>query len=129
MKRFTIYPKKGESFSLNITRFVVEGESFVLYDSVNEPSENGFLSFENVAAILVEDQHYPIREGLRCFEIRLKNHSEPLKVFAEAFKIVSGIVEFYFWNVRGRDKKIHEIYVAVSEVVSITPSGGLNKYC
>ena len=128
MKNFIIYPKKGESFPLTFTRFALEGERFVLYDSINEPSTNGYLSFENIAAVCIEEQRYPIREDLRRFEVRLKNQSEPLNIHADCFKIESGAVEFYLWNIRGRDKKIDDIYIAASEVVSITPAGGLNKY-
>lgn len=128
MKRFTIYPKKGETFSLTFTRFALEGERFVLYDSLNESSDNGFVSFENVAAVCVEEQRHPVREDLRRFEVRLKNRAEPLEVYADCFRMISGAVEFYFWGTRGRDKKIDDIYVAISEVVSITPAGGLKKY-
>lgn len=128
MKNFIIYPKKGESFSLTFTRFALEGERFVLYDSVNEPSTNGYLSFENIAAVCIEEQRYPVREDLRRFEVRLKNQSEPLNIYADCFKIESGAVEFYLWNIRGRDKKIDDIYIAAAEVVSIIPTGGLNRY-
>ena len=56
MKTFVFYLKKGKRFSLLLTRFEIEGERFVLYDSVNEPSANGYLSFENVAAVCIEEQ-------------------------------------------------------------------------
>jgi hypothetical protein len=129
MKRFTIYPKKGESFSLTFKRFSVEDGRFVLYDSVNEASDNGFLSFENVAAICVADQERPKFDDIRSFEIRLKERPEPLNVFAHCFKIDSSKgVEFYLWNIRGRDVKLDDIYIAASEVVSIAPVSGLTKY-
>lgn len=100
----------------------------MLYDSVNEPSENGYLSFENVAAVCIEEQRYPAREDLRRFEIRLKNHIEPLTIVADFFRMSGGVVEFYLLDIRGRDLKVDDIYLASSEVVSITPVGGLNKY-
>lgn len=116
MKTFIIYPKKGESFSLIFTRFALEAERFVLYDSLNEPSENGYLSFENVAAVCIGEQRYPVREDLRRVEIRLKNQNEPLTVVADLFRMSGAVVEFYLLNIRGRDLKVDDVSSANSNL-------------
>ena len=129
MKRFNVYPKKGESFSLTFYRFSFDGEGFILYDSVNEASDNGFLLFENIAAICVADQPRPKRDDVRSFEIHLKGRDDPLNVFAHYFKIdPSRGVEFYVWSTGRHELKLDDFYIATSEVVSITPVGGLTKY-
>jgi hypothetical protein len=129
LRNFTVYPKKGEPFQLELRRFSFHDDTFTLYDSSDEASENGFLSFENVAAIHETNQRRPKWEDVRCFEIRLLDRSEPLKIFAHYFKSNSPTIEFYWINTRGPDDiRIENIYIALSEVVSITPAGGLAKY-
>ncbi|HXM50721.1 MAG TPA: hypothetical protein VN956_22955 [Pyrinomonadaceae bacterium] len=130
MKRFTVFPKKGDIFSVTLNRFSVDAsERFILYDSFNEASENGYLSFDNLAADCAADQPRPKRNDVRCFEVHLKGRSEPIKIFAHYFKMdPSKGVEFYFWTTGGHELKLEDFYVAMSEVVSITPVGGLTKY-
>jgi hypothetical protein len=130
MKCFRVYPKKGEPFDLELRRFSVNDRAFTLYNSSDEPSNDGFLSFENVAAVHDTNQRRPDWEDVRCFEVRLIDRTEPLKVFAHYFKSDRPpSVEFYWINIKGPDDiRIENIYIALSEVVSITPTGGLTKY-
>src|ERR1700675_4867305 len=97
MKKFEVYPKEGDIFALELKRFSFDAQRFVLYDSIDQPSDDGFLSFENVAAICVSDQPRPDWEDIRTFEVYLKNRKEPLKTFAHYFKTdTSSSVEFYW---------------------------------
>ncbi len=132
MPRYNIYPKKGEMFSIEIYRFELDGgqESFSLYDDADMVSNDGFLSFEDVAAIIPTDQRQA--RGLLCFRVHLKNRP-PFDVFADAFEAVEPSVIFKYQtkditrNVIS-EARIPQIYVALSEVVAIVPSDGLLSY-
>lgn len=129
MKQFNVYPKRGESFAIGCKRFSFESDHFVVYDSADEPSDNGFLSFENIAAICIADQWRPRLDDVRSFQIYLKGRTEPIVIFAHYFKTDALQGVGFFWiNIRGEDVKIENIYIALSEVVAILPAGGLNKY-
>jgi hypothetical protein len=112
-----------------LRKFSFQNDTFTLYDSSDEASENGFLSVENVAAIYETNQRRPPWDDIRCFEINLINRKEPLKFFAHYFKCQAPTIEFYWINTRGPDDiRIENIYVALSEIVSLMPAGGLTKY-
>src|SRR5438874_9404657 len=111
LKNFTVYPKKGEPFELELRKFSFHDDTFTLYDSSDEASENGFLSFVNVAAIYETNQRRPPWDDIRCFEVYLINRREPLKFFAHYYKCKSPTIEFYWINTRGPDDiRIENIY-------------------
>src|SRR6185295_13724015 len=104
MKNFRVYPKKGEPFDLELMKFSFDESAFTLYNSSNEPSSDGFLLLENVAAVYDTKQPRPDWEDIRCFEVRLVNRTEPLRVFAHYFKSDrSPSIEFYWINTNGPD--------------------------
>jgi hypothetical protein len=136
MPTFKVYPKKGEIFTVQFDRFELKEKRFVLYNDVGrEVSDNeGFLSFDNVAAILPDKQ---TAKGRIRFLIYLKGqrgepHSELpafLEVYADAFEIGPNIS--FKWQQKDmlgklfKEGSIEGIYIALSEVVAIMPSDGL----
>lgn len=138
--KFKVYPKNGKMFILICERFEARENSFVLYDWGNLESNEGILCFTEIAAIIPETQ----REGgqatpLIHFSVylkdsfRLRDNEEQIEVLAHAFKIdqESGIA--FFGQERGaEDKVINEwpiegIYIALSELIAIIPSDGLQR--
>jgi hypothetical protein len=118
MQEFNVYPKEGEKFSVEFQRFEMKENGFVLYDDRNEPSKEGYLSFENVAAIIPDNQP---EEQMVCFLVYLKGQPKPAEVFACHFETEPGIS--FKWQPDAED--IAGIYIARSEVVAIMPSDGL----
>jgi hypothetical protein len=103
MKTFTVYPKKGEPFSIECGGIKFTGESFILYDEGREPSgvglsrisdaetagnpppesTQGFLSFPDVAAIIpqepsIKDADYQSYRPVH-FEVYLRNRAQPVE--------------------------------------------------
>ncbi len=127
MNTFNVYPKRGEMFSLECSHFEFDENSFTLYDEGRSISKEGFLSFDNVAAILPADTPNPERAEL-IFKVYLKNRPQPLEVTAYSFKTDQPPSVQFFRRVYYGDNPevlIDYVYVALSEVVAIIPSDGL----
>lgn len=129
LKNFRVYPKNGEMLLLEWRNFEFNENSFTLYDSGNFPSKEGFLSFDNVAAILPEEQSRPRPEAI-TFRVYLKNRKEPLEIAAHALDAEQPPSVKFYWQLQSgggeiENTEIPEIYVALSEVVAIIPSDGL----
>jgi hypothetical protein len=122
----TIYPKKGEPFTLEIPRFTFSENGFSLYDSAREISKDGFLSFENIAAIVPQGQSEIRRDDI-LFHVYLRNREKPLEIAATAVNTDEPpSVKFYTqYYGSGGNALIEHVYVALSEVVAIIPSNGL----
>jgi hypothetical protein len=119
MRKFKVYPKDGEnSFLVEMERFEMKGNSFVLYDERDESSKEGYLSYENVAAIIPDHQ---LKEKMVCFHVYLKGQSKPAEVYALYLETEPDIS--FKWGLDSQ--AIIGIYVARSEVVAIMPSDGL----
>jgi hypothetical protein len=134
MKSFTIYPKKGEKFSLTCQRFETREKCFILYDWANKASDEGFLCFTEVAAIIPDKQTETKEPFMRtpiCFLVYLKDKEEPAKVFAHSFRIEqdSGITFLRqvldINEMVSHESPIEGIYISVSELVAIVPKDGL----
>ena len=139
MHTFQIYPKKGKEFALAFDRFELREEQFVLYNDRDKESRAGFLSFANIAAILPDGKFKGHgRVGLAYdtepteFLIYLKDRppTEPLHVVAFVCDTSQPPSVQFFWKVfnvnKFEDHLIPNIYIAISEVVAIMPSGGLD---
>jgi len=131
MSKFNVYPKKGDMFAIECYRFEYDENGFRLYDDGNSLSNEGFLSFEHVAAILPEKQSQA--KNLIHFQVYLKGRKEPLEVMANAFNLEQRpSVRFYakgvFLNSAPTDVEIQYLYIAISEVVAVIPSDGLKNH-
>ena len=129
MQNFIIYPKEGKEFSVTIDKFEQKDEQFILYNDVHQPSSEGFLAFDKVAAIVPERQY---EEKMLRFLVHLRDRTEPIKVFASAFTLGPPITfKIQQRDMRGdiyRESVIENVYVAPSEVVAIIPEDGLLSY-
>ncbi len=129
MARFNIYPKDGEKFILTFHRFelAAHGESFTLFNDDDQQTGDAFLSLDNMAAIVPEEQP----QNTKCFSVHLRN-KEPFPVYAEEFKENEPTVDFYAEreppfdlrdmvsvSVPSTRSPIKNVYVALSEVIAI----------
>lgn len=141
MARFRIYPKRGDSFILTFHRFEItkDGDRFALFNDDNVLTNDCYLSFRNIAAIIPEEQN---EENMRCFQVHLKNRPNPLPIFATSFEEDDPLA-FYAENASSlhdvfgavdvpSKTPIEGIYIALSEVIAITcvktasPSSGVS---
>jgi lipopolysaccharide assembly outer membrane protein LptD (OstA) len=129
---FKIYPKEGKMFTLEFRRFELNGQQFTLYNEADETTSDGFLSYWNVAAIIPERIHKRNHSHLFPdavdFRIYLKS-SETFEINADSCDTthpssVKFFTKFYIDD-QIKDVEVPYIYIALSEVVAITPSGGL----
>ena len=130
MQTFTVYPKEGETFPIHIYKFEVSGsgEHFTLYDDSSNESYEGYLSFEDIAAIVPDGLRE--RQGDICFLVYLKNRAEPLKIYANAFEDAAPSLVFkrHQKDIMRRpydEYTLDGIYIAVSEVIAVIPADGL----
>lgn len=115
---FTVYPKEGEPFKLQIPRLVFSEEGLKVYNDRNAESDYGLLSMENIAAILPDN---PVKANDPIlFHVYLKRREKPLHVFAHTFKADEPPSVRFYWL--GSDEEIRNTYVALSEVVAIAPA-------
>lgn len=129
---FKIYPKEGKMFTLEFCRFELNGEQFTLYNEADKPTSDGFLSHLNVAAIVPEHIHKRNHSHLFPdavdFRVYLKS-SETFEINADSCDITHpSSVKFFsklYFDDRIQDIEVPNVYVALSEVVAIMPSGGL----
>ena len=138
MHTFHIYPKKGEKLTLAFDRFELREDQFVLYNDHDKESHAGFLSFANIAAILPDRLPDAGRIGITEdtepteFLIYLKGRSLTDLIHIHAFNCdVSQPPSVKLsWKVFNQNKYedyvMTNIYIAISEVVAIMPSGGLD---
>src|ERR1051326_8050089 len=133
MQTFTIFPKEGEPFEAQIYKIEVSKTTgyFSLYDDAGKESYDGYLSSDDIAAIIPKPQHE--YQGDICFLVYLRNRSEPLKVYASTFRVSDPGLVF------GRHKQdimrrpydeytLEGIYIATSEVIAVIPADGLLSY-
>jgi hypothetical protein len=118
--RFNVYPKEGEPFKVNLPRFEFNEDGFKVYGTQNAATDFAFLSLENVAAMIPENQGQA--EGAVLFHVYLKRRKKPLDVFAHNFKTDQPPSVRFYWKFSGRDEEISNTYVALSEVVAVVPA-------
>jgi hypothetical protein len=133
MQTFTIYPKEGESFTAEIYKLepAATGEAFALYDDSDTLTSEGYLSFENIAAVIPEGLKE--QQGDVCFLVYLKNRKEPFKVYAHAFDPDEPFLVFKRQSkdalrVSYQEWRIDGLFFALSEVIAVLPADGLLSY-
>jgi hypothetical protein len=124
MNTFDVLLKEGKKFQLQFDKFDYNSNGFVLYDESHKPSEEGFLLFDAIAAIVPTSQ--PRSDKIEAFRIQLKN-DQHVDIYAHSFDLKQKpSVKFY---VRVTDEsephEVINVYVATSEVIAITPAEGL----
>jgi hypothetical protein len=128
-RKFTIYTKEGEVFTLEFYRFEYTGEGFTLFNDSDQPSKDGFLSADTVAAVIPQTQTEP-RDGAVVFNVYLNKHKEAVRVVADSFERDGAVFKFYWRRYPGGDARVEveNVYVAASEVVAISDEKGLRKF-
>ena len=133
MQTFDIYPKDGQKFQAQIYKLTLnkKGDDFILYADDAKPSKEAYLPFEKIAAIVPAS----LKEepGDICFMVYLKDQSEPLKIYANAFEALERTLVFkrHQKDIRGNphdEYELEEIYIALSEVIAVLPADGLVGY-
>ncbi|SRR6266496_284502 len=130
MPRLRIYPKRGRSFTVEVAGVEYTDTAFVLINANSDPSEMGFISMNNVAAIVPEA---PIDYGLlqnHYFKVYLQGRDSeeeedhPISIGAHLFDLEDPpSVRFYrVCETPAPPEILPNIYVAISEVVAILPS-------
>ncbi|HZT58168.1 MAG TPA: hypothetical protein VFA21_06015 [Pyrinomonadaceae bacterium] len=123
--KFNIYPKKGDMFTLEFRRFTFNENSFTLYDEGDSVNKDGFLSFDNIAAIMPQEQGGQSSNAL-TFKVYLKNRTEPLEVIAYGVNTEEPPSAKFYGRFYGHgDVPLNHVFIALSEVVAIIPSDGL----
>jgi hypothetical protein len=124
MISFTIHLKKGNSFKINCAKIEYTDESFILYDSSSHKTEEGYLSFKAVAAIIPDEQ--PHQGQMEAYRVQLKNNQH-VDVYAHSFDLnTKPSVKFYLKRSdAGASLEVKNVYVATSEVIAIIPAKGL----
>lgn len=117
LKSYDVYLKNGEILKLELLRFEYDEERFTFYDSKDSVTSDAFLSLEDVAALIPEDQS----EYKFWYVVHLKTgHS--IEVSADCFEIADPpSVRFLQGKPPQPNKEIEGIYVAQSEVIAIMP--------
>jgi hypothetical protein len=118
--RFIVYPKEGEPFRVNLPRFEFSEDGFKVYGDQNAATDFAFLSLENVAAIIPENQAQASAAVL--FHVYLKRRKKPLEVSAHTFKTDKPPSVRFYWRFQNRDEEIKNTYVALTEVVAVVPA-------
>jgi hypothetical protein len=118
---FTVYPKEGEPFELDLRgRLAFNEDGLKVISSHGAESSYIYLSMKNIAAILPGAQG--TADAPILFHVYLKGKETPLVVSAHAFNTKESPSIRFYWNRRGRDEEVKDIYVALSEVVAILPA-------
>ena len=140
-RKYKIYPKKGEILILELEYFEFKDGSFVLHNErFGNSVPGGFLSFENIAAIL-PDPLRPYKSNLELdpttFRVYLKNRPIDDALIIQADTCDSSkppslifYVKAYINDPNDRNEQstkleafpLRDIYIAVSEVIAIVPS-------
>lgn len=124
MTNFTVYLKRGDSFKMSCANIEYAYDTFILYDSANQKSEEGYLSFKAVAAIIPDEQ--PRQDQIEAYRVQLKNNQH-VDVYAHSFDLkAKPSVKFYLkLSDAGEPREVKNVYVATSEVIAIIPAQGL----
>lgn len=123
-----IYPKHGPSFTVEIFGVEYTDDGLVLIDANNKPSQYGFLSLTNIAAIVPDEAiDGPTQPHLEVFlqgrDPEDENH--PISIAAHVFDLDDPPSVRFYRLIDADPPKPREIipnlYVAISEVVAIVP--------
>jgi hypothetical protein len=127
LENFIVYPKQGQEFLLRAHKFELGDKAFILYHSGEYPSDEVFLSFDDVAAIVPESP--PFASEFEPFLVYLRKRDKPVSVYANAFDLKDpSRVKFYFRQFTEDEfVEVPNVYVASSEVVALFPSEGLER--
>ena len=129
MQNFHVYPKKGEPFTILIEKFSRSGDRFLVYNYADQPSNDGFLASEHIAAIVPENPLRRPSTGLMrdAFDFRVYLRSgKQFDINADSCDPTgSDTIKFFVVTRSGGNAEIEGIYVAPSEVVAIMPPDGL----
>jgi hypothetical protein len=129
MRTFDIYPKRGKKFSMDFEKFEYSLDRFILYDSGHQPSREGFLLFDAVAAIIPQNQ--ACEDDVEAFRVFLRNREDQdyVKVHANVFDLAHPPGVMFYTRIEDESQlsQVRNIYVAVSEVVAIIPDKGLHS--
>lgn len=88
MPIFRVTPKRGEAFLIEIAGFEFTEREFLLFNAEDDLSQSGFLSLENVAAIIPEAQDsYPF--NIHKFEVQLQGHADRISIHAAVVEFQS----------------------------------------
>jgi hypothetical protein len=135
MPKFRIYPKRGQSFTVEFERFEYHGDAFTFYDSDGNESHEGLVVPQNISAIVPdvsEAANYPT--DAVYFEVYLQNRSEDEEglsyIVANQVDITHPPSLRFYRLEENQDGQIvpvqmSGIYIAISEVVAVFPSAGL----
>jgi hypothetical protein len=130
MRKFTVYPKEGKEFPIEAFKFEPTADGFILYDYGERPTTDGFLSINNIAAIIPEGVSEE-RERMICFLVHLKDRPA-FKVYAHSFDTEPAVSFKYHhqesYGAAVSKREVEGIYIALSEVVAIVPSDGIGVY-
>jgi len=132
MQDFNVYPKKGKPFIVCIEGYERAGNKFLVYDQTRQISNDGFLNFNYIAAIVPQNlhkrSHYPQVRDSFDFRVYLRS-GEQFDINADFCDTSDPeTIIFAFTNTRpsGPDRyDIENLYIAPSEVVAIMPPDGL----
>lgn len=136
MQAFNIYPTKGDMFTLEFHHFELRHPEFVLYNDTHKESRAGYLSLENIAAVIpasfpeVRSQLYHEAEPITfCVYLKGRKPEDAIRITAFVCDASQPPSVQFFWKLfvknKFEDHLIPNIYVATSEVVAIMPLGGL----
>ncbi len=125
MPKLRIYPKRGDSFTIQIVRFEFDENEFRLYNAVDDHSQSGFMSMHNIAAIIPEYPDLPdLPPDTPRFEICLRGSTDDDRLSIQAhlidFQTPPSLI-FYQLTEGEVPEPLKNIYVALSEVVVILP--------
>ena len=84
MNTFDVLLKEGKKFQLQFDKFDYNSNAFVLYDESHKPSDEGFLLFDTVAAIVPTSQ--PRSDKIEPFRVQLKN-DQHVDIYAHSFDL------------------------------------------
>jgi hypothetical protein len=116
METFAIYPKEGERFEIEFTRFELGEVSnlIVLYDDSRR--ELGFLVKSQISAVAPANPHEIERERIRIYTVRFRNHEDPIIFEAIGYPSEYPIPHEF----RIDERPLTNVYIDSDEVVSLT---------
>lgn len=137
MQSFDIYPKKGDKFALEFHHFELRASEFVLYNDLHKESRAGYVSLENIAAVIPANLpeirsrlHYDAEPITFCVYLKGRKPEDPIQITAFVCDASQPPSVKFFWKLfnvnKFEDQLLPNIYVATSEVVAIMPLGGLD---
>lgn len=85
MEGFNVYPKDGKGFSMTFEGFELKEREFTFFNAGSQLSNEAFVSFADVAAIVPEHQF--LDGGLDPFQVYLRKRNKAIQIYAETFDI------------------------------------------